>query len=535
MPGSYSHTESLFFDFNVLWPNYGNIPIETTYFSGDINYAEIKATNADILVFSHAAFKFYTAGEISAVKSYLKEGHAVYGSMGILDSMVTHSMFGLEEANYEGWMPYQNSYMVWEPEAENISNNVSNPYASIGGSSSSMHPPGGGPWTLSNLTDGEFVALSETQMVAYVWKDTDYLSFYCSNFPEQSGYYGNRTDDRQFCYNVLLWLYGVFGPPSSFPIPTLQYGYDHQPIEINASAYDYDGVSNVTLWYRFSPNNLTWNSFRNFDISLSEPWNWSFDFPLGEGYYEFYTIANNTKNETESPPEFTDLACVYDVSPPNISDESSKTGTTGDTFEFQAIVTDNLHLSRVSVVYSFGSGIETNIKMTQISSKRYLSIINISDSSNETLHYKIEAVDEVGNMYVHDTKDVPIYDNDNPEANAGSNQTVILGTEVVFSGSGSKDNIGISNFTWVFYDGIENVTLYGKQPSYNFTIQGTYEVVLTVYDFKLNSDQDSVIINVEPLKKNNEDTGGFGYQEYFWIILVIGIIILFAVFLIFAK
>ena len=53
-----------------------------------------------------------------------------------------------------------------------------------------------------------------------------------------------------------------------------------------------------------------WNSSANPDSS--NPWQWSFDYPNGPGYYEFYSIgANTTTNET--PPDVADAIIYYEI------------------------------------------------------------------------------------------------------------------------------------------------------------------------------------------------------------------------------
>jgi len=86
-------------------------------------------------------------------------------------------------------------------------------------------------------------------------------------------------------------------------------------------------------------------------------------------------------------------------------------------------------------------------------------------------------------------------DTEPPVANAGANQTVDAGDEVIFNGSGSTDNVGIVNYTWTFTDGTAQ-TLYGISPHYTFANLGTFIVMLDVTDEANLSDTDNVTITV---------------------------------------
>jgi PKD repeat protein len=88
--------------------------------------------------------------------------------------------------------------------------------------------------------------------------------------------------------------------------------------------------------------------------------------------------------------------------------------------------------------------------------------------------------------------------NEPPVADAGDDQTVTVGKEVTFVGSGSTDSDGtIANYTWTFtYDGTP-VTLYGVSPKFTFEVAGTYTVTLTVTDDDGDTDTDTVKVTVE--------------------------------------
>ncbi|MCK4757266.1 MAG: right-handed parallel beta-helix repeat-containing protein [Thermoplasmata archaeon] len=359
------------------------------------------------------------------------------------------------------------------------------------------------------------------------WKkfDTESLapafSAFVFDFPEDAGYYQFHTRGTDKAGNWEdapagndTWVYEEADttPPDSSLNAISTYWKNTSPITISAIASDADsGIANVTLWYRHSPNNSTWGANKSFGIDTVAPWNWTFNFPDGEGYYEFYSIANDSVNNTELPPSSTDTACTYDVTQPEITDNSPAAGTTGDSYTFRAVVTDNMALSDVHVIYWFGSGTETNATMTHTTADNYVLEISIPLNSLDTLHYRIVAVDEAGNWASTAIEDVTINDNDDPVADAGPYQTVAEGTIVIFDGSSSTDNIGIVNYTWTFNDGVQNITLYEVAPTHNFTIAGNYTVTLTVKDDASNSDAGTMMVSVNPT--SIVDTDGDGVPD----------------------
>ncbi len=299
-----------------------------------------------------------------------------------------------------------------------------------------------------------------------------------------------------------------FTVPTSSADPISPYWLVSSPLAITATASDPgSGIANVTLWYRHSPNNSTWTANKSFGLDTSTPWNWTFNFPDGEGYYEFYSIANDTANNTEATPGTVDALCAYDIRPPDMIDSSPTSGTTGESHIFQAVVTDNLSLAEVHVIYRFGTGTETNATMVHTTGDDYELEISIPLNSLETLHYRIVAVDRAGNWNSTAVKDVIINDNDDPVADAGPNQTVEEGTILTFNGSGSTDNIGITNYTWTFNDGLQNMTLYGVNPPHNFTVVGNFTVTLTVFDAAGNNGTDTMVVTANAQPPDNDGDG----------------------------
>ncbi len=97
-----------------------------------------------------------------------------------------------------------------------------------------------------------------------------------------------------------------------------------------------------------------------------------------------------------------------------------------------------------------------------------------------------------------------------PVADAGADQVdVKVGDTVTFDGSGSSDDVLVTNYTWTFtYDG-DTVALWGIGPTFVFDIAGTYLVTLNVSDGEGLRDHDSLVIvvteNVAPVADAGAD------------------------------
>lgn len=109
------------------------------------------------------------------------------------------------------------------------------------------------------------------------------------------------------------------GAPISSVSMLLPYWKNYE-LTINGTATDaISGVKNVTLYYRYSSNNITWGSWINAGLDSIQPWSWGFDFFNGTGYYQFYSIAKDYATNTESAPGVPDAVCGYDAIIPNSS------------------------------------------------------------------------------------------------------------------------------------------------------------------------------------------------------------------------
>jgi len=92
------------------------------------------------------------------------------------------------------------------------------------------------------------------------------------------------------------------------------------PLTITSQATDFSdtGLHNVTLYYYNSSDNNSWYGPWTFGVDTN-PWvdiSWNYNFPNGDGYYKFYSIAEDNSSNSE---DFTgnDTNCGYDTAKPS--------------------------------------------------------------------------------------------------------------------------------------------------------------------------------------------------------------------------
>ncbi|MEA3559042.1 MAG: PKD domain-containing protein, partial [Candidatus Thermoplasmatota archaeon] len=93
-----------------------------------------------------------------------------------------------------------------------------------------------------------------------------------------------------------------------------------------------------------------------------------------------------------------------------------------------------------------------------------------------------------------------------PEADAGPDLFVKQGTNVVFDGTNSSDNVGILDYKWTFYYG-SDLSLSGSQPEYQFDEPIEITVILNVTDESGLWDLDIMNLTVYETTKPVADAG----------------------------
>jgi hypothetical protein len=113
--------------------------------------------------------------------------------------------------------------------------------------------------------------------------------------------------------------------PTSAVTASGAYWRNTSPIVITATASNgLSGVKDVSLWYQYRATTTSaWGSWVNFDTDTygADGWSWSFPWPLGQGHYQFYSIATDNAGNIEAVPVQPDYDAEYgyDLTAPTIT------------------------------------------------------------------------------------------------------------------------------------------------------------------------------------------------------------------------
>jgi len=136
--------------------------------------------------------------------------------------------------------------------------------------------------------------------------------------------YDDLGDEIDFdSYTTIAYAASQFQPPDvALPssTATLVGGYwsNAAVLRVDVDATDAapsDGIAAVTLYYRYSPNNVTWFPWTPFetkstlargDASIAP--SFLVNLPAGEAYYEFYSVAVDFGGNAEAAPAVADAA-----------------------------------------------------------------------------------------------------------------------------------------------------------------------------------------------------------------------------------
>ena len=88
------------------------------------------------------------------------------------------------------------------------------------------------------------------------------------------------------------------------------YPYIQGDSEIKITVEAGSFLSTLSLYYRYSTDNTSWDSYVKYGNDLGFTlWEWNFNFPRGKGYYEFYSLGTQSGFENEQVPINADAIC----------------------------------------------------------------------------------------------------------------------------------------------------------------------------------------------------------------------------------
>jgi PKD repeat protein len=99
------------------------------------------------------------------------------------------------------------------------------------------------------------------------------------------------------------------------------------------------------------------------------------------------------------------------------------------------------------------------------------------------------------------------WQNQAPNADAGPDKIADQYVVVDFNGSGSTDDVGIVNFTWIFTYNNILWELYGMNPEFTFDNPGVYPVTLLVKDMSGLFDTDTMTVTVLDIETPQANAG----------------------------
>ena len=179
------------------------------------------------------------------------------------------------------------------------------------------------------------------------------------------------------------------------------------------------------------------------------------------------------------------------------------------------IVIDQHQLARFDGTNSTDNGFIANWTWSYESEGVPILLYGRTPDSTIDLAGEYEVVMKVTDGFGNTAEDVVIVtvrDTEPPIARLPEDRAAFKGKSFTLDGSGSKDNVGVTTWTWTFiYDG-RTTTLGGRVAEFTFENLGVYEVSLNVEDAAGNRDSATFEITVE------EETM---YNFYSWMIIVV--------------
>ncbi|MDP6155652.1 MAG: PKD domain-containing protein [Candidatus Thermoplasmatota archaeon] len=171
---------------------------------------------------------------------------------------------------------------------------------------------------------------------------------------------------------------------------------------------------------------------------------------------------------------------------------------------FSINITDNIAVEKVNFVIYTKNGEDSNLPVTNNTGTSW-SIIIIPSTDARDIEYYFYALDIFNNWNQTNKLISNVRDIEPPKAHAGDDGVIDQYESFTFNGSLSIDNVGIENYTWTFVYNDTELEIYGKEVSFTFDMQGTYDVTLKVSDAagSWNTDNLQVTVNfIRPLIAN---------------------------------
>ncbi len=197
------------------------------------------------------------------------------------------------------------------------------------------------------------------------------------------------------------------------------------------------------------------------------------------------------------------LVTVVDTTPPVANAGSDIIIEQHGTVYFSGkVATDNVGIANYTWTFEYNGSVITLYGMKAEFNFNIAGNYNIS----------LEVFDDKG-LSSFDWIIVTVKDTTPPTADGGKDVTIGQGDSIFFNGSGSRDNVGIANYTWSFTYDQSQVMLYGPSPSFVFHEEGNYTVTLKVADAAGNLGADTLQVVVLWDSPNDDDDDSTGDDD----------------------
>ncbi|MGA1793786.1 MAG: C1 family peptidase [Thermoplasmatota archaeon] len=236
--------------------------------------------------------------------------------------------------------------------------------------------------------------------------------------------------------------------PEIGPDTTQGNGRTGDPFSFSVQVIDNIGISAVFVEYWFGAGEHV-----NATMAGSEFYHLTIDVPADSLEILHYLFRACDASSNWNATSASDVEIVDDDLPRMLEDASGSLATTGDGFEVNVSMMDNLGIDEAWLEYWFGEGEHLNVSMS--SSFWFVCMIPVPIDSLDDLYYRIHFCDGAGNWNSTHIRNVTVADNDLPtfgpdvsleQTGTGSEYSVSL--EVL-------DNIGLSDVFLEFWFGSE--------------------------------------------------------------------------------
>ncbi len=301
--------------------------------------------------------------------------------------------------------------------------------------------------------------------------------FYATTDSDGGGSGGGSVNHKAGAVNNNVMRFET--PPASDPTPPTvsitapaDGAFLQQTVLITAAASDNVGVTSVTFLLDAT----------TLGVDTAQPYEYSWDTSTAlNGAHVLKAEARDAAGNVGS----SQVSVTVDNAPPVAAAGADRSVSPGTVITFDGSgSTDNLGIA--SYAWTFNDG-----------GPRSLTGVSPTYTFNNVGNFPVTlaVADAAGNtasdaMWVNVTVDTAP-----PVARAGADQPVLQGTLVTLDGSGSTDDVGIANYTWIFDDG-GAITLYDAIVQHRFLSVRNVLVTLTVKDFAAKSSTDTTWVNV---------------------------------------